>query len=358
MPDETNSARPDPVRVGIAGLGRSGWNIHAETILRMSDRFRVVAAIDASPERQAEAKARFGCEAATDIQALNSDPNVELVVVATPNHLHAPHAIAAMEAGKHVLCEKPFAMSLVEADQMIATSRRTGRMLTVFQNRRFDPHFQKVREIIDSGVLGWIVQVRFAVHSFSRRWDWQTLKEFGGGTLNNMGAHFLDQLLSFFPGALPAVNCFADRVLTLGDAEDHCVVMLRSPGCPLVQMELSSACGYPQENWLIMGTRGTLRGWFDRLEWRVAQFDQVPTPVLDRQPMPDRSYNNEKIPWQDFTWAAPLDQTAGRYTHERFYESLYATLRQGAPLTVTPEQARRQMQVMDACRVAQNTSVK
>ena len=148
----------------------------------MSDRFRVVAAVDARPERQAEAKTRFACNASADVESLNRDPNVELVIVATPNHLHAPQAIAAMEAGKHVLCEKPFAMSQAEADQMIASSQRTGRMLTVYQNRRFDPHFQKVREIVDSGVLGRIVQIRFAVHSFSRRWDWaDSLKEFGGG---------------------------------------------------------------------------------------------------------------------------------------------------------------------------------
>jgi predicted dehydrogenase len=255
-----------------------------------------------------------------------------------------------MEAGKHVLCEKPFAMSCAEADQVISVAERTGRVLSIFQNRRFDPHFQKVREIVSSGVLGRIVQVRFAWHSFSRRWDWQTLKEFGGGMLNNTGAHFLDQLLFFFDEEVPTVRCYMDRALSLGDTEDNCVVMLSAPGKPLVQMELSSVCAYPQENWLIMGTQGTLHGTLEKLEWKIAQFDQLPTPVLSREPTMDRSYNREKIPWKEFSWQASSHENEGKYIRHRFYESLYATLRQSAPLVVTPEQVRRQMQVLDACR--------
>ena len=116
-------------------------------------------------------------------------------------------------------------------------------------------------------------------------------------------------------------------------------------------MELSSAaCGYPQDNWLIMGTNGTLRGNLDRLEWRVALFHQLPERVLDRQPTPDRSYNNETVPWQEHIWQVPPEQATSKYTHRRFYESLYETLRHGAPLVVTPQQVRRQMQVLDACR--------
>jgi predicted dehydrogenase len=349
---QTEAAKPHspPIKVGIAGLGRSGWKIHAETLAAMGDKFTVVAVTDQRAERQAEAKEKFGCKAYDDIQPLLAQADVELVVIATPNHLHAQQAIAAMVAGKHVLCEKPFAMSTAEADQVIATSNRTGRVLSIYQNRRFDPHFQKVREIITSGVLGRIVEVRFTWHYFSRRWDWQTLKEFGGGMLNNAGAHFLDQLLFFFGNEMPRVACYTDRALTLGDADDHCVVMLSGKDKPLVQMELSSVCGYPQVNWLIMGTRGALHGTFDKLQWKIAQFDQVPTPVLNREPMPDRSYNSEKIPWQEFNWEASAEEKEGKFTHRRFYESLYQTLRHGAGLVVTPEQVRLQMRVLDECR--------
>ena len=156
-----------PVRVGIAGLGRSGWSIHAEAVARQAGRFELVAVADDQPGRRREAQARFGCAAHATVDALVADPNVDLVVVATPNHLHAGHAVAALAAGRDVLCEKPMATAAADAQNMIAAAAATGRLLTVFNNRRFDPHFLQVRDVIDAGALGRIVQVRLAVHRFT-----------------------------------------------------------------------------------------------------------------------------------------------------------------------------------------------
>ena len=352
----TAASAPDaePVRVGIAGLGRSGWGIHAETIARLSDRFRVVAVADDAPARRREAQARFGCQAHASVESLVHDRAVELVVVATPNHLHAGHAIAALRAGRDVLCEKPMAGSGAEARTMIEAARTTGRLLTVFNNRRFDPHFLQVRRVVDSGVLGRIVQVRLAVHQFTRRWDWQTLREYGGGMLNNIGAHFLDLLLSFFPGGgVPDAWCHLDRVLTLGDADDHCVVSLRQPGCPLVQLELTNACALPQDNWLIMGSRGTLGGTFDALRWRVADVDRLPPRTLQRSPQSaERTYNRDTVTWQDHQWAVPPEQSTNHWQQDQFYRRLHGTLRRGQPLAVTPDSVLRCLRLIDACHAS------
>ena len=345
-----------PVRVGIAGLGRSGWGIHAPAIAQQPNRFRLVAVTDDQPTRRAEAVTKFGCTAHRDIDQLVRDPNVDLVVIATPNHMHARHAIAALDAGKHVLCEKPMAASPAEAEAMIESARRNSRILTVFNNRRFDPHFLKVREIVASGALGQIVQVRLVVHAFTRRWDWQTLKEYGGGMLSNIGAHFLDLLLSFFPaGELPQVFCHLDRVLTLGDADDHCVVMLRSVNGsgPLVQMELSNACALPQDNWLIMGDRGTLSGTFSDLTWRTVDVDDLATRTLERAPRStERAYNRDTLSTTDHHWTVPSEQAANVWNHWQFYRRLYATLRDGAPLVVDPREVHRCMQLIAACHAA------
>ena len=351
---DSESINESTIRVGIAGLGRSGWGIHAETIARQSGRFQVVAVADDSAARRAEASARFGCEAYSDVESLVLDPSVELVVVATPNHLHADHAISAMAAGKDVLCEKPMAGSAAEAEMMIAASRENGRLLTVFNNRRFDPHFLKVREVVESGVLGRIVQVRLAVHQFTRRWDWQTLQKFGGGMLSNIGAHFLDLLLSFFPDdQLPQVACHLDRVLTLGDADDHCNVTLRVPGGPLVQLELSNACGLPQDNWLIMGSRGTLGGTFESLRWRIADVDRLPLRQLQQSPRSiDRTYNRDSVTWQEHSWQVPAEQSINHWQQDRYYRRLFDTIRRDAPLAVTPESVLRCLQVIDACHAA------
>jgi predicted dehydrogenase len=181
--------------VGIAGQGRSGWGIHARTIRSLPDRFRVVAVADPIVAGQEEARTTLGCRAYGDFDALLHDDNVEVLVVSVPNRLHSEYAARALAAGKHVVSEKPFALTVDAADKMIAAAERAGRYLIPFQNRRYEPSFRKVLEIVRSGILGRILLVRIAQHSFGRRWDWQTMLSFGGGQLANNGPHVLDQAM-------------------------------------------------------------------------------------------------------------------------------------------------------------------
>src|SRR5688572_7262765 len=102
------------VNVAIAGLGRSGWDIHAKTLEKLKSSFRVVAVTDTRPERCREAVQRLGCRAHPSESALFADPDVELVVVATPSHVHATQAMEALQRGKHVVCEKPMALSAAD----------------------------------------------------------------------------------------------------------------------------------------------------------------------------------------------------------------------------------------------------
>ena len=148
-----------PIKVGIAGLGRSGWAIHADALARLPGQFSVVAACDPDPERQQEAEGRFRCRACAGIAGLVADDEIELMVVATPSQLHAADTISALWAGKHVLVEKPMARSLAEVDEMIAVAEETGQILTVNQNYRYAADFWKVKEIVESGVLGRVVHV-------------------------------------------------------------------------------------------------------------------------------------------------------------------------------------------------------
>ena len=342
------STNGQPIRVGIAGLGRSGWNIHARTVLAMRDKFALAAVFDPAAERRNEAVAASGCKAYEDFETLINDKSLELVVVASPNKFHTPHAIAAIRAGKHVVCEKPFALSTDDADRMIDASEETGRVLVPFQNRRYEPHLVKVKEVMDSGVLGEIVQVRVTWHLFGRRWDWQTLRDFGGGSLNNNGSHLLDHALYVFGDGEPRV--FADlrrTPLTSGDAEDHVKIVLYGEGHPTVDMELTNAAAYPQDRWHVMGSSGGLRGSGERLEWKWVDFDALPPRPVDRRPAEGRAYNNEPLEWQTATWDAPTD---ARPAAELLYADVYDAVRNGKPHPVTPQSVRRLIAVIEACR--------
>lgn len=335
-----------PIRVGIAGLGRSGWAIHAHLLAPLTDAYRIVAVADDDPSRRAEATTRFACAAYATPDELLADPDVELIVVALPSFLHAPYTIRALEAGKHVVCEKPMAVTLAEADAMIYAAGAASGLLSIFQQRRYNPDFVQVRKVIDSGLLGRIVQIRIAESKFTRRWDWQTLQKYGGGSLNNTGPHFLDQALQLFGPWQPEVLVHLDRALTLGDADDHVKVVLRADGAPTLDIEISSCDAFPPPTWHVVGTQGGLAGSTKALTWRWIVPDELSPRVLDVRPTPDRSYNRDELPWHEDSWTfdGSIDDA-----YRGFYHDLYATIRNGAPLVITPESVRRVMWLQEEC---------
>ncbi len=335
------------IRVGIAGLGRSGWDIHAHLLESLADRYQITAVVDADPARRQEAVDRFDCQAYTEYEQLLADPTVELVVIALPSFIHADSSIAALEANKHVVCEKPMATSLADADRMVEAAQRTGKVLTIFQQRRYGPDFVKVREVINSGVLGRIVQIRTTESRFGRRWDWQTLQKFGGGSLNNTGPHFLDMALQLFGDSYPeSVFCQLDRTLSLGDADDFVKIVVKAKDAPTLDIEVSSCCAYPSETWNIMGTNGGLSGSTRQLQWKWVDWDAQEPRELDLAPTPNRSYNRDTLVWQEASWDIENDTSPG---HAGFYHDLFATIRQGAPLAVTAESVRRVIWLQEEC---------
>jgi predicted dehydrogenase len=321
------------------------------------DRFRVVAVTDAIPGRLQQSAAELGCRACATIEDVLVDPAVELVVVSTYNHLHALHTQQALAAGKHVLCEKPFGLTVPDVDAMIAAAKSAGKVLAPFQQRRYERDFRKVQEVIASGVLGEIVHIRICWHGFGRRWDWQTSRSRGGGGLNNNGPHPIDHAMALFGEGEPTVWAQTSRWLCSGDADDHLKLILSGRGNPTVELELSSVWACAQERWTVCGTRGGLHGHERRLEWKWVNWESMPPRPLDLRPTPDRSYNSEKLEWQTATWEPEGKVVSGGAgapppvdSVHLLYNDLYGAIRLGTPLLVTPESVRRRVAVMDAVR--------
>lgn len=344
------------IKVGVLGLGRSGYGIHLNAMREMAGRFQPVAVYDPLTERAGAVAREFGLRAHADEAALLADPEVELVVVASPNRLHVPQALRALRAGKHVLCEKPFGLSLVEADAMIAAAREAGRVLQPFQQRRYEPDFRKILEVCGSGVLGDIQFVRICWHGFKRRWDWQTLRSCGGGTLNNNGPHPLDHAMELFGDPAPQVWAETRRCLCSGDGEDHLKVILSGAGRPTIDIELSDVFAYGQERWLVCGTAGGLHGTATALEWKWVDWSRMPARPVCADSTPDRSYNAEKLEWNTGSWrdAAGADAGGGSAPALQpildLYAGLYRTVREGAAQEVTPESVRQRVAVMETIR--------
>lgn len=344
---DVEDPRAPALRVGIVGLGRSGWNIHAKTLASLPGLYQIAAVADPEQERCEEARQAYGCKIFRTFDGLVQDPGLDLIVVASPNHLHTEHTISALQSGKHVVCEKPFALNCEDADRAIAESQRSGKVLSPFQHRRYEAHFEKVRDLINSGTLGEVVNVRMVWHQFTRRWDWQTLSRYGGGLLNNNGSHLLDHALQLLPDDIePDIFVDLRRVLTLGDTEDHVKIVLKADGYPTLDVELTNACAYEQDRWLVMGSQGGLRGTAQHLEWRTVDWDRLPPRELQTEPVTERVYSRDDVTWQTHHWAPDPEQP---HEYTRYYHDLYRTICHGEPLVIAPQSVRRLIKTLERC---------
>ncbi|MBS2535208.1 Gfo/Idh/MocA family oxidoreductase [Catenulispora sp. NF23] len=204
------------MRFGVLGCGSYGV-VHAKVISSMPDQARLVAVADAVPDRAAAVAGELGCEAVEGLEALCRRADVDAISVSIPHGLHADAVVTALEAGKHVLVEKPLDISLVAADRVIEAERRTGLTVGVMSQRRFEPAAVRVKAAIDAGDLGRLTSgmaetTSWRPQSYYDSTPWRgTAAVEGGGALMTLGVHSLDLLL-WFLGEPVAVQAQAGQL--------------------------------------------------------------------------------------------------------------------------------------------------
>lgn len=344
------------LNVAILGQGRSGRDIHGSALLSLPGQYRVVAVVEPLADRRARAAAEYGCEVYPSQRELHGVAGIDLVVNATPSNQHTATTLDLLEQGFNVLCDKPFATTVAEVDRMERAATAAGRTLAVFQQSRYAPYFREIRSVVESGRLGRIVQVSVVFSGFSRRWDWQTLQEFNGGNLANTGPHPLDQALQLMGSpTVPQVWARMDRVNTFGDAEDYVRLLLSAPGCPVIDLEISSCAAYPRPTYEIQGSLGGLRASQTEAEWRFLIPDELPHQELVRGPLRNAdgtpAYCSEDLTWHTGSWrlSEAEAETFGsfEYMSRCYYDMLHRHLTTGAPLEVTIDQVRQQIAVIE-----------
>lgn len=350
MSDEGASSEKNPVRTAIAGLGRAGWNIHAKALQKRTD-FKVAAVIDQDEARRKEAEATFaGCRAYSEWKEFLKDPHgAELVIVATPSVAHGPMSIEALKAGLNVLVEKPMAIGVKEADRMIAAARKARRILTVHQNHRTDAELHQLLALVNSGLLGRVFMIKNNGNGFRRRNDWQTLRKYGGGMLNNTCPHNIDQVLQLLQSPVKDVWGDLQQCVNPGNVEDHVKILIRGKNGRVIDLEVSGACAHPQPAWLVMGSLGTLVQQGE--EFFLKYLDPATLPklkVADTPAVPERKYGvvgGETLVWNEKRVPAGPPEMA-----VDFYARLYDSLRLKKKLFVTPESVREVIRVIALAR--------
>lgn len=325
-----------PLNVALVGYGNAGKTFHAPLITSCAE-LRLHSVVTSRPE--AVHTDWPEASVAPDLAAVLSDPAIDLVVLATPDALHAAQAEAVLKAGKAVVVDKPFALTLAEARRLVDLSEAEGLLLSVFQNRRWDADFLALQAELASGRLGQVVTVesRFDRHRPLVRDRWR--ENDGDGVWMDLGPHLVDQVLTLF-GMPEAIACDLSVQRTGGQTPDWAHAVLRYPDKRVV-LNASMVCAAPDIRFAVHGTKGSwLKSGLD------VQEDQSKTGMAPGasgwgvDPNPGTFVDGET----GERLAAP--GPAGDY--RRFYAGIASALRGDGPPPVTARQALAVMQVLDA----------
>ena len=264
--------------VGLLGYGAIGAE-HARAILATPG-LALAAVCDPKPERVAAAR-----DIAPDVHAhasadeLFGDPSVDIVIVSTPPDSHAAWALRALEQGRHVIVEKPMALTTRECDDILASAAERGLLAAVYQNRRFDPDFRLIADSVGAGEIGEPFHLEAFVGGYGHPCNyWHSDADVSGGALFDWGSHVVDHVLALFEGEVESVTALNHkRVWHDVTNADHARMTLHFDGGREATFIYSDLAAALKPRWYVLGTHGAITG-----EWRQESvISRSPIGTLD-----------------------------------------------------------------------------
>ena len=327
--------------IGFGGMG----SFHYKNLLKEQE--IVCTGVWDIRECRREYAAELGLHVYGSLDEVLADDSIEIVLIATPNDVHHPIALAALAAGKHVICEKPVTLNAKLLTEMLEAADAAGKLLTVHQNRRWDRGYRIVHQILGEGVLGDVYRIESRVHgAHGIPGDWRQDPKQGGGMVYDWGIHLLDQAVMLFPDAkIRSVYATLNHV-TNEQTDDGFFIDLTFDNGIHYTVEVGTSHFITLPRWMVLGRDGTLMldNW--GLEGKIVRAhgeddkDVVPVVTaagLTKTMAPRREDTIETLDIPD------LWPDIGEY-----YRNITAVLEGRESPIVTPSQMLRVMRLIEA----------
>ncbi|MBG9377740.1 Gfo/Idh/MocA family oxidoreductase [Panacibacter sp. DH6] len=326
----------NPVKTAIIGFGVAGKFMHAPFVKTRPEQYDVIAVLE---RHQKESATLFpGAVIARSIEALLAIEDIELVIITTPNETHFPYAKASLLAGKHVVVDKPFTITSAEAQELITLSQQVGKVISVYQNRRYVSDFLTIKRLLHNKLLG-------DVHEFEAHYDryrpeakpnaWREEPAPGSGILYDLGAHLIDQ--AFYLFGLPQ-EVTADIRLQRPHARtvDNFELKL-GYGFTKVILKSGMLVREPGPRYMIHGTLGSFVKYGEDPQEVYLRAGKLPTEVENWGQEDEQIFGTIHTDLSGHVFNEKYPSIKGDYGY--YYENLYKTIREGIPLRERPEHA-------------------
>lgn len=333
-----NSPLAPVVNVGLIGFGLSGRYFHAP-FLATNPHFKLSKVVTRNTTSVHDFDPTIAVVGSAE--ALLADSEIDLVFICTPNDLHFPYAKAALEAGKHVVIEKPFTNTTAEADILIALAAEKGLTITAYQNRRWDSDFLTIQALLRENKLGDIVEYEAHFDRFRpevAKGTWKEVASAGAGNLYNLGPHLIDQALVLF-GTPKSVTATIKTIRPDGETDDYFDIQMNYADKRVI-LKASLMVFQNDLRYIIHGNKGSFfKSGLDVQEETLRKNELPNTEDWGSEP--------EKLWGTLYTEAGAeiIPSQAGHYAP--FYENVYQAIVNKVPLEVTPQQARNTTRVME-----------
>ncbi len=333
-----------PIVTALLSYGMSGEVFHAP-LIAAHGHFNLHTIVQ---RKSTHARKRYpDARIVNTVEKVFEDPAIELIVVNTPNDTHVDYVTRALEAGKHVIVEKPFTVTAAEADQLIALSKKKNKILTVFQNRRWDGGFLTVKKIIENKLVGKIAELevhydRFRNYIQPNTWKEETGK--GTGILYNLGSHMLDQIINLF-GFPKEIDARIGIQRPGGKVDDYYDIRLQYSDFHVI-VKSSYLVREQGPQYILHGTEGSF------IKYGIDPQEQA----LKEEKIPGTAGwgTEEKQYWGKLNTAVDglhvegvIETLPGDYMG--FYNNVYEVIRENKPLAVKPEESREVIRLIEAC---------
>lgn len=328
---------------GLASYGMSGKVFHAP-LLHYHPKFQMKKILERSKN---EASLLYPyIESVKTFEELLNDPDIELVVVNTPDNTHFEFTLNALEAGKHVIVEKPFTQTVEQGEKLINLAAKKNLHLSVFQNRRWDGDFLTVKEVVSKGLLGRLVEYEShfdRYRNFIQPGTWKEDASTGTGTLFNLGSHMIDQALCLF-GMPDAIHADV-RILRTGGKVDDSYDLKLYYSSVKVTLKGSYLVREAGPRYTLHGTLGSfLKFGIDPQEEDLKAGKKLTDINWGKEDEKYWGLINTEVEGLHFN--GKIETIQGNYL--AYYDSIYNSLRKSIPLEVKAEEALNNIKLINA----------